>query len=91
MLDGLGSRKRAEEIEEKADGNLGEFTPIGWLTFHRKLMQSVFCFGGYSSGAGGNLFAKQLQLLTQGEFFNENSFCASGFVMSVPYCLDKGS
>ena len=24
----LGSRKRAEEIEEKADGKLGEFTPI---------------------------------------------------------------
>ena len=28
MLGGLGSRKRADEIEEKADGKLGVFTPI---------------------------------------------------------------
>ena len=56
-------------------------------------MQSVFLsYAATDFGAGRNEFAQQLQLLARGEFyFKMYSFRACGFVMSVPYCLDKGS
>ena len=43
-----------------------------------------------SFGAGRKYFVEQLQLLTWGEFFKTYSFCACGFVMSVPHCPNKG-
>ena len=64
--------------------------------FHRKLMQSVLFLGGllaYAAtvfSAGRNQFAKELQLVTQGDFFNDIQFSACGFVMSMGGVWSQG-